>query len=79
MLFEECSSELIVTSEMQLRKHINEFRDHKMIALRNKKDGAEEVLITLAAPFIQKLLDGLTSGFLGTNEEEDADVEQRST
>lgn len=63
-LFEDCRAELIVHSELQLRKHLGEFKDHKMISSKSNKDGTEMVSIKLATSLIQQLLDALISGFV---------------
>jgi len=55
-LFRICRENFIVSNDMALRSHLNEFRDHQLLQTEKGADGLDRLKVPMAADALQSLL-----------------------
>lgn len=61
-LFRLCRERFLVSSDVTLKTHLTEFRDHELVRTRRGPDGAELLVIPLPAPRLRQVLAELDGG-----------------
>lgn len=60
-LYTACREQFLVSSEVTLRAHLTEFKDHELLKFRRGVDGQDCLYIPLPNEALTKLLEDITS------------------
>lgn len=60
-LFRLCRERFLLSSELTLKSHLNEFRDHQLVATKKGPDGNDVFYIPMANDEIEKVLDEIAA------------------
>lgn len=60
-LYTACREQFLVSSEVTLRAHLTEFKDHELVKFRRGVDGQDCIYVPLPIDALTKLLEDITS------------------